>query len=75
MWFNEEYELIKTKDILILILDLIGVNEYNDVILSLCCSNEQIKPEIIDIFIEKYINIFNIFLYLIFNILLMIIID
>ena len=59
MWFNEEYELIKTKDILILILDLIGVNEYNDVILSLCCSNEQIKPEIIDIFIEKYYSKFN----------------
>ena len=39
IFFNGEYELNKTKDILVLILDLIGVNEYNEVILSLCCSN------------------------------------
>ena len=59
IFFNGEYELIKTKDILVLILDLIGVNEYNEVILSLCCSNEKFKPELIDIFIEKYYSKFN----------------
>ena len=59
IWFNKEYELNKTKDILMLILDLIGVNEYNEIILSLCCSNEKFKPEIIDLFIEKYYSKFN----------------
>jgi hypothetical protein len=59
VWFNKEYDIVKTKDLLIPLLDLIGVYKYNDLILDICSSNEKFKPELVDIFIEKYYSKFN----------------
>ena len=59
IWFIQDYNLKPTKDILIIILDLIGIYKYNEVILSICASNEKYKHEIIDVFVEKYYSKFN----------------
>ena len=59
IWFNREYELNSTKDLLITMLDLIGIYNYKEIILFICSSNEKFKPEIVDIFIEKYYSKFN----------------
>ena len=59
IWFKKEYELNSTKDLLTTILDLIGIYNYNEIILYICSSNEKFKPEIVDIFIEKYYSKFN----------------
>ena len=59
IWFNLDNNIIETKDILMLLLDLIGVYKYNDLILDICFSNEKFKPELVDIFIEKYYSKFN----------------
>ena len=59
IWFNHDYNIIETKDILMLFLDLIGVYKYNDLILDICFSSEKFKPELVDIFIEKYYSKFN----------------
>ena len=59
IWLNREYELNSTKDLLITILDFIGIYKYNEIILLICISTEKFKPEIIDIFIEKYYSKFN----------------
>ena len=58
-WFIQDNDLTPTKDILIMILDLIGVNKYNEIILSICSSNEELRYDIIDIFVEKYYSKFN----------------
>ena len=59
VWFNKEYVIVETKDILMPLLDLIGVYKYNDFILDICSSNEKFNPELVDIFIEKYYSKFN----------------
>ena len=33
---------------------MIGVYKYNDVVLSICASNEKYKQDIIDVLVEKY---------------------
>ena len=58
-WFTQGNDLTPTKDILITILDLIGVNKYNEIILSICSSNENLIYNIIDVFVEKYYSKFN----------------
>ena len=50
IWFNLDYNIIETKDILMLFLDLIGVYKYNDLILDICFSNGKCKPELEYIF-------------------------
>ena len=59
IWFNQENDLQQTKDILITILDLIGVYKYNEIILYICSSNEKFIHQIIDVFVEKYYTKFN----------------
>ena len=58
IWFNQEYNLEETKDILLSLLSLIGVYIFNEIILDICFLNQKFKPEIIDIFIEQYYSKF-----------------
>ena len=58
IWFDKEFDLNESKEMLLSLLDLIGVYNYNDAILEICFSNEKFRSEIIDIFIEKYYSKF-----------------
>jgi len=58
IYFNRDYDLEEIKEPLISILDLIGVNNYNEVILNICLASKKFRPDIINIFISKYYSKF-----------------
>jgi len=58
IYFNRDYDLEEIKEPLISILDLIGVNNYNEVILNICLASKNFKPDVINIFISKYYSKF-----------------